>query len=114
MNYAVQSKGFELSPAQDFVIRRGISKIERYCKNFKTDQINAQVVISYHNPPKNFGAHLFLELPSHKISAVTNDFNFSLAYNEVIDKVLTQLRKHKAKMTHAGTYAQIAHTKGKA
>lgn len=114
MQYSVQAKGFELSPAQDFIIKKGISKLLRYCKNFNDDAITAQVMVSYHNPPKNFGTHIFLEVPGNKMSAVTNGFKFNQAYNEVVEKILSQLRKHKAKLQRSSTFAEVAQAHGKA
>jgi len=96
MDYHISSKGFELREAQKFSIDRGMAKIDRLCKNFESELVHGNVVISCHQEGTPvFTSHVYLELPGAKLSAMATARKFGLSYNQALKKLRTQLKKYK-------------------
>jgi len=96
MQTQIQARSFELHPAQKFVVDRGLAKVGRLLKHVPSELLLANVVIScHHTPDPVFTSHLYLEMPSQKITSSATNRKFAIAFNESLNKLMRQLRKRK-------------------
>ena len=113
MKFHLQTKNIKLHPAQEYIIEKGYRKIERLCANFPDELKALQVIVAYHNPPKNFGVHLKLDLPGTHMATHASDFKFNLAFKEALNKMLARIRKYKETLRREFEYEKVAQMKGK-
>lgn len=92
----IKTKGFDLHPAQNFVINKGYQRIKRIIKYLPEDLVVFNVVIScHHQKSPVFTTHFYLDTPNGKFSSMASSRKFHLSVGESVDRIMRQLRKKK-------------------